>query len=340
MGDQADQPISPSVMSLNTIKFDCPLCLKTFTRKYNLTRHMRIHAQVKPYSCFICQKAFNQINNLNRHEKIHPAEKRFDCAQCISTFTRKDNLKRHTQKQHRVQQKQNIYSHTRDICLLDSPWKVTSAKWNAKLRMLSSIEKPLITWPKSQKVSWDTLPFLIEKLNSWGIIPTQLKNGYINPLNPRRPYVDPWDPCWFNGKVTDYWNKIRVSVRHIQQDFWKKWPQFINRNTVIITNPPFLEKWLRPFFIFLAVLDHPFLLILPHKICDRLYFGETLYDRVKRPNELHIFSLQRSFRMEQKGGRVVGMAGLIVCAYYPKLWNFRLNENNFVRVIPLKCLHG
>ena len=153
MGDQADQPISQSAILFNTTKFNCSLRLKTFPRKHNLKRHMRIHAQEKPYSCFICQKSFNQKSNLNRHEKTHPAENCFDCVQCTSTFTRRDNLKRHAQKQHGLPQKQNLYSHTSDISLLDAPWKVASAKWNAKLRIMSSIVKPLITWPKSKEVS-------------------------------------------------------------------------------------------------------------------------------------------------------------------------------------------
>ena len=319
--------------------FLCPFCRKTFTRKSNLSRHTELHTNTERYACSICQQAFLRKSNLKRHiTKMHPPEIRFKCKRCDCTFTRRSNLKRHELSQHDVHERQKNICNSKTLSAFS--WYVNDTEWEDKLRRLYTVKKPRITWPKSKKVSWDTLPYLIEKLDSWGIIPPQLKTGYVNPLNPLEPFVDPWDPCYFNGKVKGYWDKVNVSVRHVQKDFWKIWPAYTNRRTVILTNPPFLQKWLEPFFHFLSILDHPFVLILSHNMCNRLYLGEYLYDRIERPEELHIFSLQRSFRMEQKGGHVTGMAGLILCTYYPKEWNFKLNENIFGRVIPVKCLHG
>ena len=125
-----------------------------------------------------------------------------------------------------------------------------------------------------------------------------------------------------------------------KKNFWKKWKNFVNPRTLIVTNPPFDQDWLEPFFRFVCVLDHPFLLILNIEMANRLYFGEHLYDQIQRRSELHIFNLQRCFYMKQKGGRVRSFSGLTICAYYPTKWNFILDEEQFERVITIKSLHG
>lgn len=198
-----------------------------------------------------------------------------------------------------------------------------------KLERVFLVKPPRILWPKSKEVSWETLFDVIYSLDQVGVIHPQLKTNT----------VDPWDPCWFNGEVQNSQKKIGVTIRHVNKDFWNIWPQMINRKTMIITNPPFSPKWLKPFFVFLATLDLPFLVILPGNISDRLYFGNFLFDRIHRKSELYIFSLHKAFRMKQKGGRITGFSGLTICAYYPKSWKFKLDKTKFLRVITKKCLH-
>lgn len=48
----------------------CPLCQKTFHgryQKYNLKRHMSIHAGEKPFQCPYCMHRTNQKYNLQQH---------------------------------------------------------------------------------------------------------------------------------------------------------------------------------------------------------------------------------------------------------------------------------
>lgn len=56
--------------------YPCNICSKTFTNKYSLTRHVKIHVNPDKYECSTCGKCFNDKSNLNQHERIHTGEKR------------------------------------------------------------------------------------------------------------------------------------------------------------------------------------------------------------------------------------------------------------------------
>ncbi|KAI8878415.1 hypothetical protein K501DRAFT_287882 [Backusella circina FSU 941] len=87
----------------NTQKHECLLCGMHFTRRYNLSSHMKTHDanRFKPFPCKLCNKQFDRKHDLARHvSTVHNGERAFNCSQCNCTFSRKDALNRHVSKKH------------------------------------------------------------------------------------------------------------------------------------------------------------------------------------------------------------------------------------------------
>lgn len=53
--------------------YDCNLCTRSFARKHDLQRHIRVHTGAKPYYCLNCEKAFARTDALKRHLRMEEA---------------------------------------------------------------------------------------------------------------------------------------------------------------------------------------------------------------------------------------------------------------------------
>ncbi|XP_035226371.1 zinc finger protein 14-like [Stegodyphus dumicola] len=83
--------------------YSCPDCQKTFTQKYNLKVHMRLHtghflmarANVSSFYCKHCFYRSGSYSDIKTHEKVHTKDRIYSCDVCHRTFNRKYNLKAH-----------------------------------------------------------------------------------------------------------------------------------------------------------------------------------------------------------------------------------------------------
>ena len=114
-------------------------------------------------------------------------------------------------------------------------------------------------------------------------------------------------------------------MRHKNENFWTVWPNVLEHNTYIITNPPFgrgCKYFLEAFLKFIVTFNRPFVLILSNTICIRKYFASAL-SRIQRPEDLHIWGLAKNFHMENEAEeKVTGFTGLTILCCLQKRKEF------------------
>ena len=79
---------------------ECDVCEKVFGYPSVLARHMRIHANEKPYECDVCEMRFRHSNALKVHMRIHTNEKAYECHICEKRYRQANGLKYHMRTQH------------------------------------------------------------------------------------------------------------------------------------------------------------------------------------------------------------------------------------------------
>lgn len=78
--------------------YTCPQlhCVKAFTSKYKLYRHMATHSAQKPHQCMYCEKMFHRKDHLRNHLQTHdPNKESLQCLECGKNYNTKLGYRRH-----------------------------------------------------------------------------------------------------------------------------------------------------------------------------------------------------------------------------------------------------
>ncbi|KPJ13724.1 Zinc finger protein 235 [Papilio machaon] len=66
--------------------YACTQCNKTFTFQQSYHKHLLYHNDEKPHVCNYCNRAFKELSTLHNHQRIHTGEKPFSCETCGKCF--------------------------------------------------------------------------------------------------------------------------------------------------------------------------------------------------------------------------------------------------------------
>jgi uncharacterized Zn-finger protein len=92
-GSTACSPLSPQPQ-----RYFCKFlgCHKSFSRKFNLNAHLCCHLPQKPFVCVECPLKFSRRHDLTRHVKSKHFLKSYGpCRDCDAMFSRSDAYQRH-----------------------------------------------------------------------------------------------------------------------------------------------------------------------------------------------------------------------------------------------------
>lgn len=100
LGQVKEEEVDESKEPIVLRPFECLLCVKRFTLRSSLRKHLYIHSGVKPFQCDICYRTFNRRSNLTKHTRTHTGEKLYECEVCGRRFSETGTLKRHHSTHH------------------------------------------------------------------------------------------------------------------------------------------------------------------------------------------------------------------------------------------------
>lgn len=80
--------------------FQCSVCHKAFVSQLALSKHKKIHLEVKEFMCVLCNSMFTTQSSLTRHMVTHTTFKPHKCKSCDAHFKSLAELNEHIKQVH------------------------------------------------------------------------------------------------------------------------------------------------------------------------------------------------------------------------------------------------
>ncbi|XP_058455612.1 zinc finger protein 626-like isoform X2 [Malaya genurostris] len=90
-----DPSNNPSTARTENTQYKCEICGDGFSKQYDLTYHMRIHAADRPFRCEICGNRYIRKSELTHHQRSHSSDRPRKCEICGKEFYKTGNLTQH-----------------------------------------------------------------------------------------------------------------------------------------------------------------------------------------------------------------------------------------------------
>jgi Zinc finger, C2H2 type len=142
-----------SVEGVNRL-FNCGVCFKTFTRRYELKSHLSRHFGMNVSLCPFCGKQFSHPSNLVRHVRIHTGSKPYKCKDCGKRWDKlKPGLRLHNDwmKQMFQVQPSQFTSHSSSFFAWIGKSQIRLSAMRAQLQNQSAAQAPLPDRPSGRE---------------------------------------------------------------------------------------------------------------------------------------------------------------------------------------------
>ncbi|XP_030366898.1 LOW QUALITY PROTEIN: zinc finger protein 366-like [Strigops habroptila] len=105
--------------------WQCPMCAKSYTSKYNLVTHILEHSGIKPHACIQCGKLFKQLSHLHTHMLTHQGTRPHKCQVCHKAFTLSWLCGKEFNRMHNLMGRMHLHSDSKPFKCLYCPSKFT-----------------------------------------------------------------------------------------------------------------------------------------------------------------------------------------------------------------------
>lgn len=166
---------APTLYAYHHETFICDKCGEILENRRRLESHFKSKHLKKSFKCFICMKQFTRNYDLTTHTRnIHHNQKFFDCHQCSKSFSMRWNLTRHVKNQHSGEQlsqkdniKENFNKSTCEICGLSfATESVMYSHKSVAHKLIEVHEQWLEQCPKCDKYMQTKVSFFVSKLET------------------------------------------------------------------------------------------------------------------------------------------------------------------------------